>query len=98
MKISKIIPAQTSNRVLIKQDSSETKIGGIFIPETVGEKPRRGVVVATSKEFICPTNGVVKPVVMVGDNVMYENHTGVEVEIDSEVFVLLLESHIFVVL
>ena len=98
MKISKIIPAQTGNRVLVKQDSLETKVGGIFIPETVGEKPRRGVVVATSKEFICPTNGVVKPVVVVGDNVMYENHTGVEVDIEGETFVLLLESNIFVVL
>ncbi len=98
MKIKSIIAAPTCNRILIKQSEIEQKIEGIHVPETAIKKPRKGIVVAASEEYKCPANGVVKPVIAVGDVVMYENHTGVEIEIDGEDFILLKEPDAFVVL
>ena len=98
MKIKSIIAAPTSNRILVKQSETEQKIAGIYIPETAVKKPRKGIVVATSKEYKCPVNGIVTPVIQVGDTIMYENHTGVEVEIEGEDFILLKEPDAFVVL
>lgn len=96
--MSKILPALTGNRVLIEQHLAETKQGGIIIPETVGKKPLKGTVIDVSESFLCPKNGVVIPIVKVGDTVLYENHTGSICEIEGKEYILVLETNCFCIL
>ena len=91
----KLLATQTGNRVLIKQDEGETELGGLVIPEGIREKPLSGTVLAVSDGYNCPKNGYVKPVVSIGDKVLYEPYTGTSVEIGGNECVILMEYNIF---
>ena len=89
---------------LIRPDQEEEKsAGGILIPDTAKEKPRKGEVVAigpgrmkeerdkqgkvTSKKF---EETVVKP----GNHVLYDKYGGTNVEVDEEEFLMIREEDI----
>ena len=94
----KILATNISNRVVIKQSEAESEQDGIIIPDSVQEQPLRGVVVAVSKEYLCPKNGIVVPVVKIGDTVLYEKHTGTSVQYEDEEHIILMEHNIFAVI
>jgi chaperonin GroES len=93
-----LLSGETGIRVLIEQSSNERQIGNIIIPETAGEKPLMGKVIATSESFMCPKNGLLKPVVNVGDIVLYMKHTGAVVEVDDKELILVMEHNIYGIL
>jgi co-chaperonin GroES (HSP10) len=96
--MSKVLPSQTANRVIIKQFPAEQKVGNLIIPETVGEKPLIGTVVATSEYYNCAKNGRVEPIVKVGDNVLFEKHTFIDIEYEGTDHVMINEFNIIMVL
>jgi chaperonin GroES len=95
--MSKIIPAETSNRVVIKQYPAEQKFGGLIIPETARDKPLIGEVVAVSEFYNCPKSGRVEPMVKVGDIVEFENHVFINIEFNGEEHVMIRECNIYLV-
>lgn len=89
---------------LIKPNDTEGKSsGGIYIPDTIKEKPQTGEVIAvgpghykseqdrsgkeTEKKFV---KTVVKP----GDKVMYEKYGETKVEVEGEEYLLVREENI----
>ena len=73
-----------ADRVLVKVEKTEAKTaGGIIIPDTVTqEKTQTGVVeaVGTDSEKI---------LVSVGQKVMYDKYSGVQIKIDGEEYLIL---------
>ena len=89
---------------LIRPDQEEEKsVGGVVIPDTAKEKPRRGEVVAigpgrmkeergkqgkvTEKKF---EKTVVKP----GNRVLYDKYGGTQIKVDEEEFLMIREEDI----
>ncbi|MBI5843460.1 MAG: co-chaperone GroES [Deltaproteobacteria bacterium] len=86
-----------NDQVLIKREEAETKTaGGLFIPDSAKEKPRKGVVVAVGPGRL-GDKGVRLPMeVAPGDTVIYSRYAGTEIKVEGEEHVILKESDILV--
>ena len=83
------------DRVLVKRTASPNKSkGGLFIPSIAQKKLMEGDVIAVGQGKV--VNGKVAPLqVQVGDTVVFDKHSGSEVAIEGETFILLREERIF---
>jgi chaperonin GroES len=72
-----------NDNVLVKLTDSEEKktASGLYIPDTVKEKPQQGEVVALSPDLESP--------LQVGDTVMFKKFSGSEVNLDDVSYILL---------
>ena len=83
------------DRVLIRGVEQENKTaGGIFIPDTVKEKPTEGEVIAVGPGARSD-DGKIHPLdVKVGDRVLFGKWSGTEIKIDGEDLIIMKESDI----
>jgi len=83
------------DRVLVKPlEASETKKGGIIIPDTAKEKPQEGEVIAlgTGKR---DDDGKLQPfTVKKGDKVLISKYGGTEIKIGDQVYLIMREDDI----
>ena len=87
--------AGTKNRIIVKPSAAEEKTaGGIIIPDTAKEKPQRGTVMAVSST---DEDGK-KPVLKVGDTVLYGKYSGTEIQIEGDDLLIMRESDILAVI
>lgn len=87
--------AGSQNRVVVEPAPAEEKTAsGIIIPDTAKEKPQKGLVVSVS-EVDDKGN---KPVVKVGDTVLYGKYSGTELSIEGKDLLIMRESDIFAIL
>jgi len=86
------------DRVVVKREPQEQRsAGGIVIPDTVGEKPTFGKVVAVGQGKILE-NGQSRAVdVKVGDRVLFGKYSGTEVKVNNEDFVVMREDDVMAV-
>jgi chaperonin GroES len=81
--------------VLVEPVAAETKTkGGIIIPDTAGEKPTRGKVLAVGPGARAEDGRLMKLDVKTGDIVLYGKWSGTEVKLDGKDRVILKESDI----
>ena len=83
-----------ADRVLILPMAAEEKtIGGIIIPDTAKEKPLQGKVVAIG-------NGTKdeEMVIAVGDQVLYGQYAGTELEFEGEKYLIMRQSDVLAIL
>jgi len=80
--------------VLRRVEADKTTAGGIVLPDSAREKPRRGTVLAVGPGRLLDegTHGVMQ--IAVGDEVLFTNYAGTDVEMDSEELVIMGESDI----
>lgn len=87
------------DRIIIKQDEADTKIGNFEIADTARVKPRQGTVVAIGPGAISTQTGERIPMMCkIGDVVQYAEYTGQPIEIDSVEYVVLKEGDLLLVL
>jgi chaperonin GroES len=87
------------DRVVVKRADAETKsAGGIIIPDTAGEKPQQGEIVAAGPGARDETGKVVPLDVKAGDKVLFGKWSGTEVKIDGQDLLIMKESDIMGVL
>ena len=87
------------DRVVIKRADSETKTsGGIIIPDTAGEKPQRGDVVAVGPGGRDESGKLIPIDLKKGDKVLFGKWSGTEVKIDGKELLIMKESDIMGVL
>ena len=82
-----------ADRVIIEPAPAEEKTsGGIIIPDTAKEKPKKGKVIAAG-------NGKKDEPVTVkkGDTVLYGQYSGTEIKIDGNDYLIMRESDIFAI-
>ena len=87
------------DRVVVKRADSETKTsGGIIIPDTAGEKPQQGDIIAVGPGARDETGKLVPLDVKKGDKVLFGKWSGTEVKIDGQELLIMKESDIMGVL
>ena len=97
--MSKINLNPLADRVVIQPKEAEEKTsGGIFLPDTVKEKPVEGTIVAAGPGKVADNGELVKMDVKVGDKVLYGKYSGTEVTLGGEEYLIMRESDIFAVI
>ena len=87
------------DRVVVKRADNESKTaGGIIIPDTAGEKPQKGEVIAVGPGARDEAGKVVALDVKKGDQVLFGKWSGTEVKIDGQDLLIMKESDIMGVL
>jgi chaperonin GroES len=87
------------DRIVVKRvEEGETKIGGLFIPDSAKEKPQQGEVVAVGKGKRLEDGKVVAPDVQPGDRILFGKYSGSEVTIDGQELMIMREDEILGVL
>jgi chaperonin GroES len=83
------------DRVVVRRVKSEEKSkGGIYIPDTVQEKPQEGEVVAVGPGARDEAGRTVPLDVKAGDRILFGKWSGTEVKIDGEELLIMKESDI----
>ena len=87
------------DRVVVKRADSETKTtGGIIIPDTAGEKPQQGEVIAVGPGGRDEAGKLIPIDLKKGDKVLFGKWSGTEVKIDGKELLIMKESDIMGVL
>ena len=87
------------DKVIVKRLEAETKTkGGIVLPDTAKEKPKRGKVLAVGDGRTLDSGEVVKPAVKVGDAVIFTSYAGTEITVDGEELLIMGQDDILAVL
>ena len=88
-----------SDKVLVQRLEAENKTtGGIVLPDTAKEKPKKGKVIAVGKGKILD-DGKLKPVqVKKGDTVLFTSYSGTEIKIDGKEHLIMDESDIMAII
>jgi chaperonin GroES len=86
------------DRVVVKREPQEQRsAGGIVIPDTAGEKPTFGKVIAVGQGKILE-NGQTRAVdIKVGDRVLFGKYSGTEVKVNNEELVVMREDDVMAI-
>ena len=83
------------DRVVVKRADVATKSrGGILIPDTAGEKPQEGEVVAVGPGGRDEAGKLIPIDLKTGDRVLFGKWSGTEVKIDAKELLIMKESDI----
>jgi chaperonin GroES len=87
-----------ADKVLIKRLEAETKTkGGIVLPDSAKEKPRRGKVLALGDGKLLDSGKRSEFQVKVGDLVLFTSYGGTELKVDGEEVLIMDESDILAI-
>jgi len=87
------------DRVLIKRLETEFKTkSGIIIPDSAGEKPQEGKVIAVGKGKISKNGDLIPMTVKKGDRILFAKYSGSEIRLDNEEHLILREDEILAIL
>ena len=84
-----------ADRVIVKPiEASESKKGGIIIPDTAKEKPQEGEVVALGTGKRDDDGKVIPFTVKKGDKVLISKYGGTEIKIEGDMYLIMREDDI----
>jgi len=85
-------------KVLVKRLEAEEKTkGGIVLPDTAKEKPKRGKIIAVGEGKMMDDGKRSQLQVKKGDEVIFTSYAGTEVKIDGEEYMIMDENDILAV-
>ncbi len=85
-------------KVLIKRvEAEQTTAGGIVLPDTAKEKPKRGVVQAVGDGKLLDNGKRHQLTVKKGDEVLFSSYSGTEIKVEGEEMLILDESDILAI-
>ena len=88
-----------SDKVIVKRVEAETKTkGGIVLPDTAKEKPKRGKILAVGEGRRTDKGELVKPSVKVGDEVIFSSFAGSEITVDDDELLIMGQDDILAIL
>ncbi len=86
------------DRVIVKRSEQETKTAsGIFIPDSAGEKPDQGEVLAVGPGKKNDKGEMMALNVKVGDRVLFGKYSGQTVKVDGDELLVMKEDDLFAV-
>ena len=84
-----------ADRVVVKPTEREEKTkSGIYLPDTVKERPQEGKVIAAGPGRLSEDGKRIAMDIKVGDTVLYAKYGGTEIKVDDEELIILRESDI----
>ncbi|HOT71833.1 MAG TPA: co-chaperone GroES [Anaerohalosphaeraceae bacterium] len=88
-----------ADKVLIQRVEAENKTaGGIVLPDTAKEKPRRGKVIAVGEGKLLDDGTRAEMSVKKGQEVLFNSYAGTEIKIDGKEYLILDESDIMAII
>ena len=83
------------DRVLVKRmEEKEVVKGGIIIPDTAKEKPQEGEVIAVGHGKKNEEGKVIALDVKAGDRILFGKHSGTEIKLDNQEYLILREEEV----
>jgi len=83
------------DKVILKRVEAEEKTaGGIVLPDTAKEKPKRGIVLAVGNGRLLDDGGRSEMQVKKDDEVLFTSYAGTEVKINGEDYLIMDENDI----
>ncbi len=83
------------DKVIVKRvDAEEKTAGGIVLPDTAKEKPKRGVVMAVGNGRLLDDGTRSEMQVKKRDEVVFTSYAGTEIKVDDEEYMIMDESDI----
>lgn len=82
------------DRIVVRRENETKTAGGILIPDTAGEKPIIGVVLAVGPGKTLENGSVQEVAVKKGDKVLFGKYAGTEVEVAGDKLVVMREDDI----
>ncbi len=87
------------DRIVVKRiEEQETKVGGLFIPDSAKEKPQEGEVVAVGNGKRLEDGKVAPLDVKQGDRILFGKYSGSEIRIGGEEYLIMREDEVLGVL
>ncbi|HEU4940308.1 MAG TPA: co-chaperone GroES [Candidatus Eisenbacteria bacterium] len=87
-----------ADRILVRRlEETETKRGGIIIPDTAKEKPQQAEVVAVGPGRVTDDGKRVALEVKTGDKILMGKYTGTEVKIDGTDYLIMREDEVLAI-
>jgi len=97
--MSKMKIKPLADKILIKRVEAENKTkGGIVLPDTAKEKPRRGKIVSVGDGKLLDDGSRSDIQVKVGDLVLFSSYGGTEIKINGDEYLIMEESEIMAIL
>jgi len=88
-----------ADKILIKRlEAQNVTKGGIVLPDSAQEKPRRGKVLAVGDGKLLDDGSRAEFQVKLGDEVLFSSYGGTEINVDGEEIMIMEESDILAVL
>ena len=87
------------DKIVVKRAPVEEKTaGGLFLPDTSKNLEQKGTVVAVGTGRVLPNGNIYPLDVEVGNTVVFSKYGGTEIMVDSEEYLILIESDIIAIL
>jgi len=87
------------DRIVVKRiEEKETKVGGLFIPDTAKEKPQEGEVVAVGQGKRNDDGKLIPLDVKAGDRILFGKYSGSDIKIDGTEYLIMREDEVLGVL
>ncbi len=80
--------------ILQRLDAEETTAGGIVLPDSAKEKPKRGIVLAVGNGRLLDDGTRSEMQVKKKDEVIFTSYAGTEIKVDGEEYMIMDESDI----
>ena len=97
--MSKVSIRPLGEKVLVKRLEAEDRTaGGIVLPDTAKEKPKRGTVLSVGDGKLLDTGKRHALQVKKGDQVLFSSYSGTEVKVEGEEMIIMDEGDILAIL
>jgi len=93
--MSKLNIRPLGDKVIVKRVEAEEKTaGGIVLPDSAKEKPKRGIVLAVGNGRLLDDGTRSEMQVSKNDEVLFTSYAGTEIKVDGEEYMIMDESDI----
>ena len=83
------------DRVVVKRiEEGETKVGGLYIPDSAKEKPQQGEVVAVGNGKKTDDGKLIPCDVKAGDRILFGKYSGSDIKLDGNEYLIMREDEI----
>ena len=87
------------DRIVVKRiEEKETKVGGLFIPDSAKEKPQEGEVVAVGQGKRTDDGKLIPLDVKAGDRILFGKYSGSDIKIDGNEYLIMREDEVLGIL
>jgi chaperonin GroES len=88
-----------ADKVIIQRTEAESKTaGGIVLPDSAKEKPKRGKVIAVGEGKILDNGSRAPMSVKKGQEVLFTSYAGTEIKMDGKEYLIMDESEIMAII
>ena len=97
--MSRVAIRPLGEKVLVKRlEADERTAGGIVLPDSAKEKPKRGTVLSVGDGRLLDTGDRAPLQVKKGDQVLFTSYAGTEVKVSGDEMIIMDESDILAIL